>query len=939
MKKHSPVDQRATELSATKSPSHDAFSLSRQRHNLPLTQATWRMGKFACVVLTSWLAVLSWVPGASAQSGYFSSAPPASPTTQACSSCHTTADFPSGTCAACHGHGTHPNSTKNSMNITATPDKATYLPGEAMTVSVRGGYRSGSARAKLWDKDCSSVSCTTQDYVVGKGYLLNGQEAPFGGNLNTTLNWNAPTEPGTYVWSASWYGNIYDRVERSAGNQTTFGPLWLEDPDNGPGSGDPGWPAHGDEIVTFSFIVQGPGNTPPVALDDRSATPANTPVSIDALRNDNDADMDTLFVNSDYDATTVHAGSVYCDTAVTTPTPQCTYMPPPDFCGNDSFRYRAFDGMDASVNRATVSVQVGDSNPPAVTAPTPDLVITLSAGTPLSTTVPMTDTGIAGWLAAASATDPQDGTVSVSNNAPVNFPVGTTVVTFTATDVCGNTGSAQASVIIEIAGNSAPLVSAPGHLMVNAPLCTSGIPRTDSQLADWLGLASAFDAEDGALPVVNTAPVNFPIGSTLVTFTATDSLGATGTAESTVTVGETPNAAPMVTEPAPLSITVPAGTTSVPVDDPTIADWLASASASDNEDGPLSVTHAAPAEFQPGTTTVTFSATDACGMTGTATSTVTIIEDRPLANNPPQLTAPAPITVAAALCAPSIPATDQAIASWLGSATANDTEDGSLTGSITSTAPANMPASVTPGTTTLVTFSVTDSGNPTGTPATTTATSTLTVVDPNTAPTLMTPAPLNITVPAGTISLPATDTRIAAWLALAAANDAQDGSLTVTTDAPADFQLGTTTVNFTATDVCGTSATATSTVTITEEGSVDAWLTDLKAPNKVSGKTGQMLTRSITVVGNGDTLTQEVTITLSVLSAPDNVSVVVTPAQITDTVSPGRKGTRFGSFDVVFDCIGTLKEGTVTWEASIDATQNGDATNDILTATSSVTCR
>jgi hypothetical protein len=442
MKQHTSVDRRESALQATMSLIYRASSFPWEGRKTASIYATRRTVKLAIVALTSWLGVLSWVPGASAQSGYFSSVPPASPTTEACTGCHTTADFPSGTCAACHGHGTHPNSTKNTMNITAAPDKATYLPGEAMAVSVRGGYRSGSARAKLWDKDCSSVSCNSQDYVVGKGYLLNGQDAPFGGNLNTTLNWNAPTVPGTYIWSASWYGNIYDRVERNAGNRTTFGPLWLEDPDNGPGTGDPGWPAHGDEIVTFSFVVQGPGNTPPVALDDSSGTPANTPVSIDALGNDNDTDMDTLFVNFDYDTVSVHAGSVSCDTTATPPTPQCTYLPPPGFCGNDSFSYRAFDGTDASVNRATVSIQVGDSNPPAVMAPTPDLLIILSADSPLSTTVPVTDTRIAAWLAAASATDPQDGAVAVSNNAPANFPVGTTVVTFTGTDLCGNTGSA-----------------------------------------------------------------------------------------------------------------------------------------------------------------------------------------------------------------------------------------------------------------------------------------------------------------------------------------------------------------------------------------------------------------------------------------------------------------------------------------------------------------
>jgi len=917
----------------------DGSSLCREERKAALIPAKRLIVKFAIVALMSALGALSSLPSARAQSGYFSTVPPAWPTTQACTGCHTTADFPSGTCAACHGHGTHPNSTKNTMNLTATPDKTTYLPGEAIAITITGGYRNGSARAKLWDKDCSSVSCTTQDYVVGKGNLLNGQNASFGSSLNTTLNWNVPTQPGTYTWSASWYGNIYDRKERSAGSQTTFGPLWLEDPSNGPSTGDPSWPAHGDEIVTFSFVVQGPSNTPPVALDDSSGTLGNTPVSIDVLGNDNDADNDTLFVNSDYDTASVHVGSVTCDTSATSPTQQCTYVPPPGFCGNDSFSYRAFDGMDASANRATVSIQVGDSNPPALTAPTPGLLITLSPGTPLSATVPVTDPTIAAWLAAASATDPQDGTVAVSNNAPAEFPVGTTVVTFTGTDMCGNTGSAQASVIIEIAGNSTPVVSAPAPLAVTAPLCTNSVPRTDSQLANWLSMASAFDAEDGTLPVNNSAPVNFQIGDTLVTFTATDSLGATGTAEATVTVNETPNRVPLVAGPAPLRITVPNGTTSVPADDPTIAGWLASASASDNEDGSLSVTRDAPAEFQLGTTTVTFWATDACGLTMTATSTVTIIEEQPLANNPPELMAPAPITVTTALCASSLSATDPAIASWLGSATAIDVEDGSLTGSISNNAPANLPASLTPGTTTLVTFSVIDSGDPTGAPATTTATSTLTVVDPDSAPTLTAPAPLSFTVPIGTTSLPVTDPDITAWLAAALANDAEDGALTVTSDAPADLQLGTTTVTFKATDACGISATATSTITITEPGSADVWLTDLRQPGKVNGRNGQTVSRSITVVGNGDTRSQGATVTLSVLSAPDNVSVIVTPERIADTVSPSRKDTRFGSFDVIFECTDTLKSGTVTWEASIDAAQNGDATNDIVTGTSSVTCR
>ena len=100
-------------------------------------------------------------------------------------------------------------------------------------------------------------------------------------------------------------------------------------------------------------------------------------------------------------------------------------------------------------------------------------------------------------------------------------------------------------------------------------------------------------------------------------------------------------------------------------------------------------------------------------------------------------------------------------------------------------------------------------------------------------------------------------------------------------------------VTFTATDRCGVTDTAVSTVTITEEGVADVWVTDLKVPNKVNGKVGHAVTKSITVVANGDTITQDATVTLSVLNVPANVTVVVTPKSITDTVSPGNKKTRF----------------------------------------------
>jgi hypothetical protein len=670
------------------------------------------------------------------------------------------------------------------------------------------------------------------------------------------------------------------------------------------------------------------GNTPPVAANDAASTALNTMLTIDVLANDNDADGDALAVASvSMDGST--SGNVSNNTV------DVTYTPDTNFCGTASFQYQATDGIDSS-NTAIVTVTVGDTNAPIVTVPMPDLTIMLPPG---STGLPVSDQQIADWLAMVTATDTEEGGVPVSDNAPANFEVGTTPVVFTASDACGNTGTATANVIVQVADNNVPVVMAPtpDPLVLTTPLCAVSLPRTDADISNWLASAIATDAEDGDLNVSNNAPSHFPIGDTPVTFSATDNLGATGSVDATVTVNATPNAAPTVSAPAPISITVPSGTTTVPGGtDSAIQAFLAAAGAADAEDGDLAVTDDALVEFPLGTTTVTFTATDSCGLSGTAQSAVTIIEDQPVNNDPPQLSAPAPITVEVALCGTSVPATDLVSEAFLGGATATDAEDGDLTAQITNDAPADFLAAVAPGVATTVTFSVTDSGDPTGTPMTSTTTSTVTAVDPNTAPLVSAPAALSITVPAGTSSVPASDPAIAAFLVSVMAQDKQDGMLSVSNDAPTDFGPGTTTVVFSATDACGLTATASSTLTIQEESSADVFLTRLMIrKGDISLRVGNTTSRRVQVKGDADSMAQDATVTLSV-AIPPNVSVVVTPESITREVSPDGGATRF-SFDVDISCDGS-GSGTVDWTAVIGALQNSDATNDILTSTTSVRC-
>jgi len=162
-----------------------------------------------------------------------------------CAACHgTTTAGGVQTCAGCHAHGTHPDSNRNSMNVTGTTGKTSYAPGETVTVTVNGGYRPGWVRAILYDQNLQQVARSG-------GTTLPGFTAPCcGPGFPLTLSAPAPTTPGTYTWWVAWFGNQFD----SGG--AAFGPNWVPSASSG----------HGEERVrTNSFTVVSPAN-PVIAL-------------------------------------------------------------------------------------------------------------------------------------------------------------------------------------------------------------------------------------------------------------------------------------------------------------------------------------------------------------------------------------------------------------------------------------------------------------------------------------------------------------------------------------------------------------------------------------------------------------------------------------------------------------------------------------------------
>lgn len=130
-----------------------------------------------------------------------------------------------------------------------------------------------------------------------------------------------------------------------------------------------------------------------------------------------------------------------------------------------------------------------------------------------------------------------------------------------------------------------------------------------------LGQPDASDECDLA-SVTNNAPVTFPVGVTLVTWSATDYAGNESAATQRVTVVD--NIPPSITCPADITIYLdecPAATTNLNLGEPVVSDNC----------GVAGVVAVAPAVFQPGVTTVVWQVWDASGNTNSCEQTVALL--------------------------------------------------------------------------------------------------------------------------------------------------------------------------------------------------------------------------------------------------------------------------------------------------------------------------
>ena len=226
----------------------------------------------------------------------------------------------------------------------------------------------------------------------------------------------------------------------------------------------------------------------------------------------------------------------------------------------------------------------------------------------------------------------------------VDFIAGSTNVTCTATDDCGNTSSCSFTVTLQA---PLPTITCPGNITTNTTatscfifppwifpfipgnITTNTTATSCSQVVKWT--ATGTSACGGSVTTICTpaSGSTFAIGTTPVTCSAIETGHGTNSCSFTVTVNDTTK--PTITCPADIT-TNTCNSTAVVTFTPTVSDNCSGVTSS--------CTPASGTAFTQGTNTVTCTATDASGNTASASFKVIVATD----TTKPTITCPANIT-------------------------------------------------------------------------------------------------------------------------------------------------------------------------------------------------------------------------------------------------------------------------------------------------------
>jgi gliding motility-associated-like protein len=263
---------------------------------------------------------------------------------------------------------------------------------------------------------------------------------------------------------------------------------------------------------------------------------------------------------------------------------------------------------DVHGNTSTCSqvITVNDQELPAITCPA-DLLIPAEDGlceALVSINVPV----VSDNCGIASLENDYNG----SDNATDIYPVGTTIVTWTVTDVNGNTSTCV--VVVEVTDNEAPVITCPADVtQSNDPgecgaIVIYDLPTSDDNciVLETIQLAGI------------TSGGFFPVGTTVNTYQVVDAAGNTTTCSFSVTIED--NEQPEIICPADIVVSNDPGICGaiVTFSDPTVVENCGTSTLIQTG-GPVSGS-----EFPVGVTKITYEATDSNGNIISCSFTVTV---------------------------------------------------------------------------------------------------------------------------------------------------------------------------------------------------------------------------------------------------------------------------------------------------------------------------
>ena len=245
-----------------------------------------------------------------------------------------------------------------------------------------------------------------------------------------------------------------------------------------------------------------------------------------------------------------------------------------------------------------VGTPTSDSRPPTITSP-PNIV--------MEATGQLTSVDIG----TVTADDDRDPNPSVTNDAPSLFPLGTTTVTWTATDSSGNFDTTTHDITVQ--DTTPPDIEAP-------PDTSFSTARTSVSLTeDDYGAATATDLVDSSPTITSNAPTSFDAGrTTTITWIAEDRYHNSATDTQLITVIRS-----SLNITAPPDVTVEATGSTMVID-------IGTANATHDTDTDLTISNDAPESFPVGvTTTVTWKVVDSSSVTAMANQLVTVQDTTP----------------------------------------------------------------------------------------------------------------------------------------------------------------------------------------------------------------------------------------------------------------------------------------------------------------------